>query len=632
MEATRPNLRSAKLHFRSPQKSNPMKESVVHVVPSGPLVAMVGNPNAGKTALFNALTGSNQKVANYSGVTVERVEGKLVGASKSIRVLDLPGTYSFHPRSPDERVTCDVLRGQARGERCPDICVCVVDATNLRRGLKLVLGAQQLGLSVVVAVNMMDRAAKRGMHVSLEKLSAELGGVPVVGTVAIDKKGTEELVRLLSDTDRWAQYRVEPTPNLSEPTRVAEIMTAMGLDQLCPDTLTERIDRFVMHPVLGPLVLFSILFVVFQAVFAWAAKPMEWIEGGFGWLGEICATYLPDGIVKDILVDAVIGGVGGVAVFLPQIVILFFFILLMEESGYLPRAAFLLDRTMGGVGLSGRSFLSLLSGYACAVPAIMASRIVGNQRDRWATIAIAPLLTCSARLPVYTVMIGAFVPNVTVMSVGLQGLVLFALYMLGTGGALCVAWVMSRRAARRGERRTLMLELPCYHMPRWRPIAHGLWTRAWIYLQKVGTVILGLTVILWVLTTFPGAPDGATEPAINYSFAGQLGQAIEPIFAPIGFNWQMCVSLIPAMGAREVAVAALGTIYAVGGEAEDALIPIVQQVWSIPMGLSYLAFFVFSPSCLATLAAIKREMNSWKAPIGLWFAYMALSYAFAYIV
>lgn len=609
-----------------------MKESVVHVVPSGPLVAMVGNPNAGKTALFNALTGSNQKVANYSGVTVERVEGKLVGASRTIRVLDLPGTYSFHPRSPDERVTCDVLRGQACGERCPDICVCVVDATNLRRGLKLVLGAQQLGLSVVVAVNMMDRAAKRGINVSLEKLSAELGGIPVVGTVAIDKKGTEELVRLLSDTDRWARYRVEPTPNLSEPRRVAEIMTAMGLDQHCPDTLTERIDRFVMHPVLGPLVLFTILFVVFQAVFAWAAKPMEWIEGGFGWLGEACATYLPDGIVKDILVDAVIGGVGGVAVFLPQIVILFFFILLMEESGYLPRAAFLLDRTMGGVGLSGRSFLSLLSGYACAVPAIMASRIVGNQRDRWATIAIAPLLTCSARLPVYTVMIGAFVPNVTVMSVGLQGLVLFALYMLGTGGALCVAWVMSRRAVRRGERRTLMLELPCYHMPRWRPIAHGLWTRAWIYLQKVGTVILGLTVILWVLTTFPGAPAGATDPAINYSFAGQLGQAIEPLFAPIGFNWQMCVSLIPAMGAREVAVAALGTIYAVGGEAEDALIPIVQQVWSIPMGLSYLAFFVFSPSCLATLAAIKREMNSWKAPIGLWFAYMGLSYAFAYVV
>lgn len=603
----------------------------IDIYPSGPLIAMLGNPNAGKTSLFNLLTGSKQKVANYAGVTVERVEGQLLGVDTKIRVLDLPGTYSFHPRSPDEKVTVDVLKGVARGERRPDVVVCVLDATNLRRGLKLVLAAQRLGLPAVAAVNMMDLARRRGITIKAEDLSRELG-IPVVETVAVKKQGIDALTALLADPKAWSQW-VPPKPADDEDDleRLNRILKKLGLDRIFPDELSDRIDRIVLNPWLGVTLLMAILFVVFQAVFAWSALPMEWIEAGFTYLGELCATYLPDGFIKDLLVDAVIGGVGGVVVFLPQILILFFFILVMEESGYLPRAAFLLDRTMGSVGLSGRSFLPLLSGYACAVPAIMAARIVGNQRDRWATIAIAPLLTCGARLPVYAVMIAAFVPDISVAGIGLQGLVLFALYCLGMVGALVVAWILKHTTGK-GENRTLMLELPSYHLPRLDALARGLAERAWIYLQKVGTIILALTMVLWVLTTFPGAPEGATGPAINYSFAGMMGRAMEPIFAPIGFNWQMCVSLIPAMGAREVAVAVLGTLYATGSEAEAALVPILQHSWTIPMGLSFLAFFVFSPSCFATLAAIKKEMGTWKAPAVLWVAYMMLAYAFSFVV
>lgn len=603
----------------------------IDIYPSGPLIAMLGNPNAGKTSLFNLLTGSKQKVANYAGVTVERVEGQLLGVDTKIRVLDLPGTYSFHPRSPDEKVTVDVLKGVARGERRPDVVVCVLDATNLRRGLKLVLAAQRLGLPAVAAVNMMDLARRRGITMKAEDLSRELG-IPVVETVAVKKQGIDALTALLADPKAWSQW-VPPKPADDEDDleRLNRILKKLGLDRIFPDELSDRIDRIVLNPWLGVTLLMAILFVVFQAVFAWSALPMEWIEAGFTYLGELCATYLPDGFIKDLLVDAVIGGVGGVVVFLPQILILFFFILVMEESGYLPRAAFLLDRTMGSVGLSGRSFLPLLSGYACAVPAIMAARIVGNQRDRWATIAIAPLLTCGARLPVYAVMIAAFVPDISVAGIGLQGLVLFALYCLGMVGALVVAWILKHTTGK-GENRTLMLELPSYHVPRLDALVRGLTERAWIYLQKVGTIILALTMVLWVLTTFPGAPEGATGPAINYSFAGMMGRAMEPIFAPIGFNWQMCVSLIPAMGAREVAVAVLGTLYATGSEAEAALVPILQHSWTIPMGLSFLAFFVFSPSCFATLAAIKKEMGTWKAPAVLWVAYMMLAYAFSFVV
>ena len=603
----------------------------VDIYPSGPLIAMLGNPNAGKTSLFNILTGSKQKVANYAGVTVERVEGHLLGASQKIRVLDLPGTYSFHPRSPDEKVTVDVLKGVARGERRPDVVVCVLDATNLRRGLKLVLAAQRLGLPAVAAVNMMDLARRRGIELKAEDLSRELG-IPVVETVAVRKQGVEALTKLLSDPRAWPSWVPEKSVvEEDDLVRLNRILKTLGLDRIFPDEFTDRIDRIVLNPWIGVALLMTILFVVFQAVFAWSALPMEWIEGSFTWLGELCSTHLPDGFLKSLLVDAVIGGVGGVVVFLPQILILFFFILLMEESGYLPRAAFLLDRTMGSVGLSGRSFLPLLSGYACAVPAIMAARIVGNQRDRWATIAIAPLLTCGARLPVYAVMIAAFVPDISVAGIGLQGLVLFALYCLGMVGALVVAWILKHTTGK-GENRTLMLELPSYHLPRVEALARELAQRAWIYLEKVGTVILALTVVLWILTTFPGAPEGATGPAINYSFAGMLGRAMEPLFAPIGFNWQMCVSLIPAMGAREVVVAVLGTLYATGNEAEEALVPILQHSWTIPTGLSFLAFFVFSPSCFATLAAIRKEMGTWKAPAVLWVAYMLLAYAFSFVV
>ena len=586
-------------------------------------IALAGNPNCGKTTLFNNLTGSNQYVGNWPGVTVEKKEGKLKG-EKDVIIQDLPGIYSLSPYTLEEVVSRTYLVKEK-----PDAILNIIDGTNIERNLYLTTQLIELGIPVVVAVNMMDLARRRGIELKAEDLSRELG-VPVVETIAVRKQGIDRLTELLSDPSAWSSWVPEATEE-DDLARLNRILRKLGLDKIFPDEFSDRIDRVVLNPWLGVTILMIILFFVFQAVFAWSAYPMEWIEEGFNMLGELCAEHLPDGFVKDLLVDAVIGGVGGVVVFLPQILILFFFILLMEESGYLPRAAFLLDRTMGSVGLSGRSFLPLLSGYACAVPAIMAARIVGNQRDRWATIAIAPLLTCGARLPVYAVMIAAFVPDVSVWGVGLQGLVLFALYCLGMVGALVVAWILKHTTGK-GENRTLMLELPSYHLPRIDALAHGLWQRACIYLQKVGTIILALTVFLWVLTTFPGAPAGATDPAINYSFAGMLGRALEPLFAPIGFNWQMCISLVPAMGAREVAVSVLGTLYATASDAEDALVPILQHSWTIPMGLSFLAFFVFSPSCFATLAAIKREMGTWKAPAVLWVAYTLLAYAFSFVV
>jgi ferrous iron transport protein B len=415
-----------------------MNEAVVHFHPPGRLAALVGNPNAGKTALFNRLTGSNQKVANYAGVTIERKEGRLTLASgKSVRILDLPGTYSLHPRSPDERITCEVLLGRASGEKRPDLVVCVLDATNLRRGLHLVLGVKRMGLPCVVALNMADLAASRGIRIDADALSRELG-VPVVSTVAVHADGDAQLRELLERAESW--QRPQPAQpqagDVPDHEAVRALLQRLNLDEVAPHLPSDRIDRIVLHPVVGPLLLAVLLFLVFQAVFAWAAAPMAAIEAGTAALGNAVGAALPAGLLRSFLIDGLIAGVGGVLVFLPQILILFFFILVLEESGYLPRAAFLLDRIMGGVGLSGRSFIPLLSSFACAIPGIMATRTISNPRDRLVTIMIAPLMTCSARLPVYALLIGAFIPHRTVgPGLELQGLVLFALYAAGVLGA-----------------------------------------------------------------------------------------------------------------------------------------------------------------------------------------------------
>jgi len=596
-------------------------ETVVHFHPGGQLVALVGNPNCGKTALFNLLTGSRQKVANYAGVTVERKEGVFrTAAGKTLRVLDLPGAYSLHPRSPDERVTVDVLYGRAKGERRPDVVVCVVDATNLRRNLRLVLAVQRLGLPCVVALNMADMAARRGITVDAEALSRELG-VPVVPTVGIKTDGDRALRALLEDKTLWRapQTAHDTLHHDGDHHAVQAILERLDLDKAMPETGSDRIDRVVLHPVAGPAILALLLFLVFQAVFAWAEAPMGWIEDATAAAGEAVGSFIPEGVLHSFVVDGLIAGLGGVVVFLPQILILFFFILLLEESGYLPRAAFLLDRLMGGVGLSGRSFIPLLSSFACAIPGIMATRTIADPRDRIVTILLAPMMTCSARLPVYALLIAAFIPARQVAGgLELQGLVLFALYMAGIAGAFAIAWVLKRFGSGKSQVRTLMMELPAYHWPTVRSVALGLWQRATIFLRRVGGVILVLTVVLWALSSFPAPPEGATQPAIEYSLAGRIGQALAVVFEPIGFNWQISIALVPAMGAREVAVAALATVYAVGDagdEAGSALAPLLAQDWSMATALALMAWFVFAPQCLSTLATIKRETGGWKWPL-----------------
>ena len=621
-----------------------MKQSIVHFHPGGPLLALVGNPNCGKTALFNLLTGSRQKVANYAGVTVERKEGKLTTpAGKALRVLDLPGTYSLHPRSPDERVTHDVLYGRAIGEKRPDLVVCVVDATNLRRSLRLVLSVKRLGLPCVVAVNMQDLGRARGLHLDLEALSLELG-LPVVGTVGIKGGGDASLRVLLDEPALWRRTMLPaaadaPTPSSDgDHDLVRAMLKRLALDDLVPHTLSDRLDRVLLHPVVGPVLLTLILFFIFQAVFSWSAVPMDAIKEATAWLGTAVGALLPGdgamGWVRSLVVDGVIAGAGGVVVFLPQIIILFFFILVLEETGYLPRAAFLLDRLMGGVGLSGRSFIPLLSSFACAIPGIMATRSIANPRDRLVTIMIAPLMTCSARLPVYALLIGAFIPSRTVWGAfEQQGLVLFALYVVGIAGSLAVAWVLKRFTAR-GQVRTLMMELPNYHLPNVRNVAIGLWQRVVIFMKRVGGVILVLTIALWFLASFPGAPPGATQSAIEYSLAGQLGHALAVVFEPIGFNWQISIALVPGLAAREVAVSSLATVYALSSTAQDAaqaLSPLIARSWSLATALSLLAWYVFAPQCLSTLATVKRETGGWTMPLIMAGYLFGLAYVASFI-
>jgi ferrous iron transport protein B len=590
-----------------------------------PLIALVGNPNCGKTALFNILTGSRQKVANYAGVTVERKEGSLLTPSGlRIRILDLPGAYSLDPLTPDEQVTADVLLGRRAGETAPDFVVCVTDATNLRQNLRLVLSLKRLGLPMVVALNMTDIARRKGIVIDAERLALELG-VPVVETVGVKTAGARALIKVLDaaamparGTHQASWQPLSRSDIEHDQTEVRRILGVVGGDRLDGVTFSDRLDALVLHPVLGPLLLAVILFLVFQAVFAWAQVPMDEIKLGVAAFGDWLGAVMPASLLKDLAINGILAGVGSVLVFLPQIIILFFFILVLEESGYLPRAAFLLDRVMGSVGLSGRAFIPLLSSFACAIPGIMATRTIQNPRDRLATIMIAPLMTCSARLPVYALIIGAFIPRRSVWGgLELQGVVLFALYVLGVASAMAVAFVL-KRSGKRGGFQALMLELPAYHWPNLRNLGIGLWQRVEIFMSRVGTIILALMVILWALSSFPAPPPGATGPAIQYSIAGHLGAWLAVIFKPIGFNWQISIALVPGLAAREVAVGALGTVYALsatGTDMSSALTPLITQSWSLPTALSLLAWYVFAPQCLSTLATVKRETNSWRYPI-----------------
>ena len=581
-------------------------------------IALVGAPNSGKTALFNALTGAHQKVANYAGVTVERKEGRIHSPSgRTLSVLDLPGTYSLRARSPDEEVTRDAVLGRLAGEPEPDLIVCVADATNLRLALRLALEIKTVGRPAVLALNMYDIAERQGLRINLERLSAELG-LPVVTTTATRRRGIADLVATIEDAARAPGENLWQAPDAAQlraAHREAErIMKACVRPPERPDTLTGRIDAVLLHPVGGLLILLALLFVMFQAVFAWAAPLMDGIEAGIGALGAGAATLLPDGLLQSLIVDGVISGVGSVLVFLPQILILFLFIIALEDFGYMARAAFLMDKIMGGAGLHGRAFIPLLSSFACAIPGVMAARVIDSKRDRLTTILVAPLMTCSARIPVYTLIIAAFIPSETIWGfANLQGLVMFGLYAAGIISALTVS-LLIRKVFWRGAVEPFMMELPAYKLPDARSVAFNLWLRARIFLMRAGRIILPLVILLWVLATFPYPPQGATLPAIDYSFAGMLGRALEPIFAPIGFNWQMVVALIPGMAAREVAVAALGTTYAIA-DAESAtglLASTLAAHWSLATALSFLAWYVFAPQCVATLGVVRRETNSLK--------------------
>lgn len=593
-------------------------------------LALVGNPNCGKTALFNQLTGSRQKVANYAGVTVERKEGRLHTASgRSYALLDLPGAYSLHAASLDEAVTRDFCRGFLPGEAPPDVLVCVVDATNLRLHLRFALEVRELDKPMILAVNMMDAARRRGIRVDLEALSRELG-VPVVETVAVKHNGARALVEQIermADAPHPPKHRLGGDADLHAETRR---LLSLAVDM--PERtarVDDALDRWLLHPVIGFVALIVVMFLIFQAVYAWATPLMDLIEAGTGALGEWVGGTLPEGPLNSLLVDGIIAGVGGVIVFLPQILILFAFILALEESGYLPRAAFLLDRMMASAGLSGRSFIPLLSSFACAIPGIMATRSIQDPRDRLATILVAPLMTCSARLPVYALLIGAFVPEKKIGMFNQQGLVLFGLYVAGILSALLVAWVMKKWRRDKSEH-PLMLELPSYRIPHPRDLAIGLWERAWIFLRRVGGIILAMTILLWVLLNFPAPPADAIGPAIDYSFAGRIGHAMAVFFAPLGFNWQICIALIPGMAAREVAVASLATVYALSAADDDAaaqaLSPLISDGWSLATALSLLVWYIYAPMCLSTLATIKRETNSWKQMSYAAFYLFAMAY------
>ena len=595
-------------------------------------LALVGNPNCGKTALFNQLTGSRQKVANYAGVTVERKEGRLHSAAsgRHYAVLDLPGAYSLHAASLDEAVTRDVCRGFFPGEPAPDVLVCVVDATNLRLHLRFALEVRELGKPMILAVNMMDAAQRRGIAIDLAALERELG-VPVVETVAVKHNGARALVEQI---DRMAAHLHAPTGRLPEGTDVhAETRRLLSLAVTMPTRtakIDDALDRWLLHPVFGLLALAVVMFLIFQAVYAWATPLMDLIEAGTGALGGWAGGLLPEGPLSSLLVDGIIAGLGGVVVFLPQILILFAFILALEESGYLPRAAFLLDRMMASAGLSGRSFIPLLSSFACAIPGIMATRSIQDPRDRLATILVAPLMTCSARLPVYALLIGAFIPQKTVWGIfNQQGLVLFGLYAAGILSALVVSWVMKKWRRDKSEH-ALLLELPSYRIPHPRDLLIGLWERAMIFLKRVGGIILALTILLWFLLNFPAPPEGAIGPAIDYSFAGRMGHAMAVFFAPLGFNWQICIALIPGLAAREVAVSSLATIYALSAADDDAAIqaltPVISDGWSLATALSLLVWFIYAPMCISTLATIKRETNSWKQMGFAAFYLFALAY------
>jgi len=718
--------------------SNPVVADAHIVAPR--TIALAGNPNAGKTTLFNALTGMRQKVGNYPGVTVEKKEGRCRLGESEITILDLPGTYSLSPKSPDEEIARDVLLGLRADTAIPDAVVVVVDASNLERNLYLATQVLELGLPTIIALNMTDVAASNNKRVDAAQLSKELGA-PVVEIIAVRGEGLEQLRDALArEIPRPQPPTIELPPQVEKArahlaARLAEINVAdangIALRLLCgnakyagiqayfgdavaralteaqamsgvaaerlgaseagaryamlgaivqravarPDeksarTFSDRADAILTHKVWGLAIFALITLLVFQAIFSWASYPMDWIDLGVKAVGAFFARVLPDGPLADLLIHGVVAGVGAVLVFLPQIIVLFFFIGLLEDTGYMARAAFLMDRLMARVGLHGRAFIPLLSSFACAIPGIMATRTISNRRDRMTTILIAPLMTCSARLPVYTLMIATFIPNIYLGGIlSLPATVMFSLYVMGVLAAMGAALVF-KKTLFKGPPPPLMLELPPYKIPSPRNLFTTMWERASMFLKRAGTVILAISIVLWFLLSYPkipinNAPDispaagmhrdpkgakAGAEPIIeqpadekeqsdadkiredrlaaaqlDYSFGGRIGHVIEPLISPLGFNWKIGIGLIGAMSAREVFVATMGTVYSVGEADETSLSlkdalrndkwPDGRPVWNTLVAVSLLVYFVFAMQCISTLAVVRRETGGWKWPI-----------------
>lgn len=605
-----------------------------------PTLALVGSPNCGKTSLFNALTGLNRKVANYPGVTVDWAEGftrKQFGAEW--KILDLPGVYSLRPQSDDELLTREIVCQEGRKPVKAELLLCVADANNLNLHLRLLLEVMELGQPTVLAVSMMDRAEKKGRVPDLALLESELG-IPVRGISSIKNQGLEELMKTVG-TIRAADQRPEKVGLPSDPEgRILYLEELLKRAQPLSDkalySFSDTVDRWLLHRWIGPFVLALIFLLVFQAIYAWAKVPQDWIETGMEALSGGISERLPDSLWRSLLVDGVIHGVGSVVVFLPQILILFFFLLVLEYSGYMARAAFLLDRPMRLVGLNGRSVLPLISGFACAIPSLMSTRIIGHRLERVMTMLITPLMTCSARLPVYALLIGAFIPSRLVFGfLNLQGLVLFSLYVGGISSALTVAWIIQRMGWV-GGKSSFVMELPAYHLPSFRNVASGLYERGQAFLMRAGTFIMAVVIVLWFLATFPRAPEGAALPNIYYSFAGKLGQFLEPVFAPLGWNWKLVVALIPGFAAREVLVGALGMVYAVETSIGDeqklaALSSILPQEMNLPAAVALLVWYIYAPQCLATFAVMQKETKSWRIT-AMGFSYLlVLAYGAAWL-
>ncbi|MCS5636684.1 MAG: ferrous iron transporter B [Myxococcota bacterium] len=620
-----------------------MSESAIDPGVSPLCFGLIGSPNSGKTTLFNALTGLRAKVGNYPGVTVERREGTADLSGRPALFIDLPGTYSLDAMSPDEAVVCRVLAGEVDGIRRPEALIMVADACSLDRSLLLI--AQVLGEErpTCLVLTMMDELAARGGSLDVPRLEAALG-IPVLPVVGHRGLGIAEVRDRLAEPETWSRPPVLPPTEGSERSGwVESVLGACLTRRPGAHTITERIDRVVVHPVLGSLLFLAVMLTFFQLIFAWAGPAMDWIDGAMGSAGDAVRQVVPPGLLADFLADGLIAGVGSVLIFLPQIVLLFSLLYLLEDVGYMARAAFVVDRAMARIGLEGRAFVALLSSFACAVPGIMATRTIPSPRDRLVTILVAPLMTCSARLPVYALLIAAFVPPATVFGpIGLQGLVLFGLYFVAPVAAMGVAAVL-RRSLLPGEGMPFSLELPSYRIPGVRLWVSQVWGSAWAFLRRAGTIILLASMVLWVLLTFPRStpppelgPEQAAAFSLEHSAAGRIGKAIEPAIAPLGFDWKIGVGLLASLAAREVFVSTLGQVYA--SEDPDASLREAirsdvnprtgEKIFTPPTVAALLTFFVFALQCTSTIATMARETNSWRWPAFAFGYMLALAYGF----